>query len=425
MTRTEPNAARRESSFQPWMVANFAVGAGFSAFISLLIPPYVTQVSGGEASAAGVVMGIISLGAILGPVLGTWADRYRAHRLVMSGGVLGMALGFALFAGASKTQELFALDAIFLGVSLAAVSAVGPTFIIGARLSQQLEARRMTTYSLAMPVGQVVGGLALGAANRAGWEFTSMFWLAAVMLFGAFLVTWFTSAGPARRIAEVLDEAGGGGAGDTARSQPSSVSLRAVLFSAFGLFLAISVFTSIANNGINSQIANILPNVYGISAEGVSALVALAGLLNIVLFIPAGRMMARRGAYDVYRLGVILRLGGALGMAVVGAVANSAELIAVAFMQLLYQGSPFARLAQPGTAMRFATFSAGIANGWLIAASAVGSLIGSLGGGFLADKFGFNSVNWFGAGAAAVSVLLLIVWLTPINRAQREAAPAS
>ena len=59
-------------------------------------------------------------------------------------------------------------------------------------------------------------------------------------------------------------------------------------------------------------------------------------------------------------MGVVygLILGGALGMAVVGAVANSAELIAVAFMQLLYQGSPFARLAQPGTAMRFATFSA-------------------------------------------------------------------
>jgi MFS family permease len=127
--------AERPSALQPWMLANVAMGAGFSAFIALLIPPYVTEVTS-DASAAGVVMALISLAAILGPVLGTFADRHAAHRLVMSGGVLGLAIGFAAFAFASKSAEFFAIDAIILGVSVAAVSAVGPVFIVGLGLSR-------------------------------------------------------------------------------------------------------------------------------------------------------------------------------------------------------------------------------------------------------------------------------------------------
>ena len=57
--------------------------------------------------------------------------------------------------------------------------------------------------------------------------------------------------------------------------------------------------------------------------------------------------MAKRGTMPTYSLGVIMRLLGALGMAVVGLISGAPALIAVAFMQLLYQANPFARLAQP------------------------------------------------------------------------------
>ena len=97
---------KRPSALQPWMAANVAMGAGFSAFIALLIPPYVTEVTS-DATAAGVVMAVISLAAVLGPVLGTFADRHAAHRLVMSLGVLGLAVGFAAFALASESAEFF------------------------------------------------------------------------------------------------------------------------------------------------------------------------------------------------------------------------------------------------------------------------------------------------------------------------------
>ncbi len=405
--------AKRPSALQPWMVANVAMGAGFSAFIALLIPPYVTEVTS-DASAAGVVMAVISLAAVLGPVLGTFADRHGAHRLVMSGGVLGLAIGFAAFALASKSAEFFAIDAIILGVSVAAVSAVGPVFIVGLGLSQDVEARRMTGYSLAMPAGQVVGGFLIGAAATAGWSYSARFWLASGCCLLLAIATWFTSKGPEEQLHRVMYAATDDDSTSSKQSkQAKKVPLRQILGSMFGLFLLISVLTSMANNGINSQISNIMPNVYGISEAETSTLISIAGALNMVLFIPAGRLMAKRGTMPTYSLGVIMRLLGALGMAVVGLISGAPALIAVAFMQLLYQANPFARLAQPGTAVRFATFPAGMANGWLIAGSALGSFAGALLGGVLADAYGFNAVNWMGAAAAAGSIALLVLGLWP------------
>ena len=97
----------------------------------MLIPPFVTE-STGNAADAGIVMAIISLAAVLAPVLGGFADKYRAHRLVLSLGVLGMALGFLMYSFSAEAQAIYVLDAIVLGVSAAAINAVGPVFVLGA-----------------------------------------------------------------------------------------------------------------------------------------------------------------------------------------------------------------------------------------------------------------------------------------------------
>ena len=56
--------------------------------------------------------------------------------------------------------------------------------------------------------------------------------------------------------------------------------------------------------------------------------------------------------------GHLLRLVGALGMAVLGMMTDSPALLVVGSMQMVYQGAPFVRLAQPVTAVRFATIAA-------------------------------------------------------------------
>jgi len=396
-------------AFEWWMISNLAMGAGFSAFVALLIPPFVTGATG-NASDAGIVMAIISLAAILGPVLGGFADKYRAHRLVVSLGVLGMALAFAMYGLSAESNAIYALDAILMGLSIAAVSAVAPVFIVGANLPQALQAKRLTTFNLIAPVGQVLGGALLGAVAAAGGSFVQGFWLAAVVLFFASLITWFSSKEPAERIQ--LPEAAP--ADDEEKKQSSG--LGKILFSMFGMYLLILTLSSLANNGLNNQIANILPNVFGIEPTTTSALISLAGLLNIGFLLAAGAWMGRKGPMPVFVAGNVFRLVGGLGLAILGMATQSPLLIVVAFMQLFYQGNPLVRLTQPALAVRFASIPAGAASGWVIVASAMGSFLGSLLGGYLADSIGFNAISWMAAIAAGLAVVLIVVSLLPAYR---------
>jgi predicted MFS family arabinose efflux permease len=121
------------------MVSNIAMGAGFSAFVTLLVPPYVTEVTG-KAANAGIVMAVISLAAIVGPIMGGLADKLKAHRMFLNMGILGMAIAFVMFAFTAEVSALSALDSIIMGVSLATVATIAPVFIIGAGLSKDLVA---------------------------------------------------------------------------------------------------------------------------------------------------------------------------------------------------------------------------------------------------------------------------------------------
>jgi predicted MFS family arabinose efflux permease len=399
-------------SFEWWMISFFGFGAGFQAFVSLLIPPFVTQATGNAAD-AGIVMAIISLAAVLGPVLGGFADKYKAHRLVLNLGMFGMAFAFALYALSAGDSLVAALDAIVMGTSIAAINAVGPVFILGAGLSQELQAKRMTTLNLLAPVGQVVGGALLGAAASAGWSFAQRFWLAAGFMLVAALIVFVTSRAPAERIQV-------GGPADEATAEKKASGLRQVMASTFGVYLLILILSSVGNNGINAQIANILPNVYGFSEAQASGLISLAGVLNIIGFIIAGAWMARRGPVSDFTGGNIIRLLGAVSMAVLGLVASAPLLLAAAAMQLLYVSGSFVRLAQPVVAVRFATIPAGAASGWVIGAAAIGSFVGSLLGGWLADAVGFNAINWMAAISVGAAVLLIFIVLLPAERRKRE-----
>ncbi len=409
---TEQRSSSTGPAFQSWMFANVAIGAGFSAFVALLVPPYITQATG-SASEAGVVMSLMSLAAILGPVFGGIADRYNAHRYVMVGGLAAMTLALVGFGLASGDSEFQVIDALIMGLGVAGASAVAPVFIVSAGLSEALQAKRLTAFSIAFPAGQVAGGMMLAAAAQAEWSFSQRFYLGAVVLGLCTVIVWFTSAAPTAAIK--LDD-------EDPDDQPENVDstrrtgFRGVIFSLFGLYILVLVLSSVANNGINSQIANILPNLYGISETATSTLISVAGLLNILLFFAAAKAMTNYGPLAPFLAGTVMRFGGALGLGALGLVTNAPVLLVAAAMQLLYQGSPFARLPQNVLAVRFAPIPSGQANGWVIAGSAMGSFIGSLLGGWLADAVGYNAINWMGAIAAGAAVGLIVLFIAPLNK---------
>ena len=61
----------------------------------------------------------------------------------------------------------------------------------------------------------------------------------------------------------------------------------------------------------------------------------------------------------------------------------------------------------------------------MIAASAFGSFVGALLGGFLAKEFGYNSVNWMAAIAGAGSFVILFMWLRPAEKTLSDKNEAS
>jgi hypothetical protein len=61
------------------------------------------------------------------------------------------------------------------------------------------------------------------------------------------------------------------------------------------VLLPVVVLGSASNNGLTSQITNVLPAVSGFTAGQTSALPGLAGVLNIGMTVLAGRWMKRSG----------------------------------------------------------------------------------------------------------------------------------
>jgi predicted MFS family arabinose efflux permease len=115
----------------------------------------------------------------------------------------------------------------------------------------------------------------------------------------------------------------------------------------------------------------------------------------------------------------VIRLVGALGMALIGVLANELILVAAIFVLIFYQGNSFNRISQGVVGMRFATIPAGATSGWVIAASAAGSFFGALIGGYLASSIGFNAINWMAAIAIGAALLLLFLFLWPAELKKR------
>jgi predicted MFS family arabinose efflux permease len=413
-------AARRPagpgSGFEPWMISNFTTGAALGSFVVLLVPPYVASVTG-NPGIAGLAIAVLTVAATAGPAIGGFADSYRCHRLVYTLSMLGIAVGFALFAIPPGIDALHAVNALVLGVAATGQGTLGPAFIVGARLPQQLEARQLTTYNLLYPVGQIAGGALMALAGALGYS--ERFWLSAGFCMVGFAVTVVTVRSPVERLHAVMYGAQTSSPAVQLESEGAprhAPGVRQVLGSRFGVFLLIVALSWSTGVGITSQIANIMPNVFGYSSSATAALVSLAGIVSLVAILAAGRWMQRAGPMAAFSVGTAFRLVGAAGMAVLG-MTGSLPLLAGGFaIVLMSLGRSITRLAQPALAFQFAPVRAGAALGFLFGAAALGGFVGSLIGGFASAAFGYNAVNWIGAGAGAAALAILIGRLLPAYR---------
>ena len=117
----------------------------------------------------------------------------------------------------------------------------------------------------------------------------------------------------------------------------------------------IAALSSVTTVGINSQFANIMPNVFGYSSSGTAALISIAGIVSLVAILAAGRWMRRAGPMAAFSVGTAFRLVGAAGMAVLGMTGSLPLLAGVFAIVLMSLGRSISKLGQPALAFGFAT----------------------------------------------------------------------
>lgn len=397
--------------FEWWMVSNIAAGAATGSFLTLLIPPFITSVTG-SAARSGVVLAFVGLAALIGPQIGRFADRKRLHRPLYILSIAGMSLGFMLLVLDAKAALYSPIIGLILGVCLAAQGTIGPAFIVGAKQSQATVAKQLTVYSLLFPVGQVIGALVVLGGHVLHFGIDEQFFSAGLALALCAVMTWLSSNKPAQRLQQAQHELSHRPAASHVQPQR-----KALLFSTFGIFMVAATLGAIANNGMSSQIANILPAVYGFSAIQTAAVIGLAGLLSIGVLIVGGKVMRAKGAFTVYGSGSWIRFLGIGGMAILGALGGT-HLLLAGFMTLIaFQGPQLTRMVAPRIAEAMAPVQAAEANGYYFATSALGAFLGSLAAGFIADKISFSAINWMNALLAGLAALIVGYILRP--RAQR------
>jgi predicted MFS family arabinose efflux permease len=396
MTTTQNNqASESNSSFEWWYVAHFVFGVIYLGFVPILVPTYVIEISG-SAAEAGVVMAIIGLGALLAPVIGGFADKYRAHRIAQLAGLLALALGGVAFAVA-REDLFFAIAAILVGVGVATVMMINPTFIVGAGFSQDMESRRLTRLNQTAIVGQLTGGLLVAGLTQAGLSFPARFMVMAAIALIGLVITAMTNKEAAARLAS---------AGSPAEEQGTATpDLKTILVSAFGLFLLSMMINGLGQGALESQYPNYMQKVFSISPALSASALSVTAIFNLLLIGVAGTWMARSGPTPVFFASLILRLAAAVVLIVLAIVGGVPAFLPLGMYVLLLVGIAWVDLVGPALAGRLSVATMGTTQGFLMGSLAIGTALGSLSGGLAAESIGFQSLPWITAGGVVLALL--------------------
>lgn len=105
-------------------------------------------------------------------------------------------------------------------------------------------------------------------------------------------------------------------------------------------------------------------------------------------------------------------------MALIGLMTTPVLVLAAIAMLITYQGVPVPRVAAADLAVQLSPTGPVQADGYYFAASAVGSVVGCLLAGLLAQSESFNAVNWL----AAIAGIAATASLWPLLRSRPTAA---
>ncbi len=397
---------------QTWYPAYGILGA-LTSLAAILLP--ITMADARlPPSHIGMVMSSLSVGVLLSPLWGRLADRTRAYRAIFSVGFILVGLSFAAFC-VTRSPLVWALVALLQGVGVAAVSTVASLLVVvsNSRSEWDQHIGWLQSYNTA---GQVAGlALAGVLSSTQGLQLAAALSLPAILL--AFRVSCDGAKSPlGARSATAL-------AASTRLTRRTELftrtpfhaldaplliaDLRQLALSRFGRFLAGWFSLTLATSAFFSLYPVMMPRVYGISAQLVAELYAVAILFTLPLYSLVGRWSERFGAGRMLRIGAGARALAflALGLLAFASFSAASALVLASFAAL--QGLwPFLGVSATDLSARLSKFGEGAGIGILNGTAALAGAVGAVVGGLCAGHFGYWSVPFLGAAGAALCWLL-------------------
>lgn len=401
--------------YELWMLAQAALGFTVYGGVIFLIPLHVLE-QGGTPADTGAVIALIGVLALAGPFVGRLADRFGAHRSLQVLSLALVALGALAFAYA-REELLWLVAAGLLGLGSSGAAVVNTTFVVGAGFDHETEARKLALLQLSMPAGQVLGLAFVAALAKAGFGIPAM--LVALACTGAVFalaVVAVNGAAASRLLA------GNGVTHPDGDEVPAvRISLRTVVFSQFGLALALTFLIMTSSECIESQYATYMDGVFGIDPELSAAALSIIMLLTIPLYLVAGRWTGLAGPRIPFLVSAAARTAAGLVLLMLPGSAGLAALMGFGVIMLTY---PFFELNAAVLASKTSPIGQGAGQGASMAAYAVGSIVGAIVAGWLAERFGFASIALITAvSAGAATIFGALMLRSPANQPAGLAGP--
>ena len=383
---------------EPWYLVYALIGLVVAGLIPVLIPLVVSQ--SGNAGQVGLVVAGVSLGGLSAPLWGQLADRYRAHRWLLAGGMLFASLGLAFFAFTTQTAVLILL-AVLQGLGTASSATVANLFVVEVHPKEQWDERigwLQTFYG----IGQVSGLLLAGWLTRSDLRIGLL--VAAGISVVAAILGWFMTKTPMAQpgLEAVIVHPARHTEGVFSSPQrlfhhPKLAGIKnrkLSLRSHFDLFLVIWLMAFAGPAALFSQYPILMQKLFGVTPATASIAFAIIAGLGLSLYTPAGRWSEHYGAGRILRVSLGLRLlalAGMLWLALMPASGIAGLLALLAFAFIVWAWS---LMNVSGTALAASLSPVGEGEGLGIfnATTAIAGVIGAVLGGWAAVAWGYNSI---------------------------------
>ncbi len=397
-------------NYEAWFLSQGVVGfinAGGAAF--LVAPLIVSQ--GGSPADAGMVVGLLPFVALLSPVFGNLADRFRIHREMVLTGLVALVLASITLAFAEQDLT-YIVGALLFGTGGGLIIVANLGMLAGSGMKEEPMAKRMGLLQMTLPFGQFAA-LGISAALLAlGVEVQDLFFMHAAVAAVGFVVMWGLARPPAERVRDQLDAEAEAAviATSTGTSVGKRLGFAAVVFSAFGLFLLVNFLSQFGEQIIESQYPNYLADVFKVEPGAAALAMAVAVLISAPLYPVSGRWAARKGPKLPFMVSMAVRTATVAGLAIIsidiGDAGEGVQTVALLLYGLMIVVYPFFEVNTSLIAAKTSPVGPGGGQGFQGGATQLAGIVGGFTAGWLADQAGYDTLAWVATGLGVAAFVL-------------------